>query len=84
MCIRDRDWIDANNKIYNVTKQFGDYGKDVFITEFGKTDMGIDSLDESQGEELYDFILCAAKNLPYVKMFGVFRLLNDPDAERCV
>lgn len=71
----DQQFVDENNKIYEVVKRNEGRDKKVFLTEFGWSESHVSQ------DEIASFILTmfdvVLKNMPYVESLHYFRMLNN-------
>ena len=68
------DFVENNNKIYNVIKNYEPEGKDVIFSEIGfPTDTYNDELQAQMIEEMFQTV---KKHLPYVKAVTYFKLFD--------
>lgn len=72
------EWVSYNNSIYQIVKNHGDEGKEVYFSEIGWTDFGV--RDEKTLNTIADNYTTAYRlireNMPYVTGFFAFRLTN--------
>lgn len=76
-------FVQGCNEVYDVMKRHGDYGKKVFITEFGYHDFDLvkhgytlEEADKKQAEWLYNDFKAFRNELPYVETVHIFRLYD--------
>ena len=74
----DDEWLAINNKIYDVCKTNGDDGVPVFLSEFGYSDLGINSKDVWQAVAMTNALNYIKNDMPYVKVVNIFRLFDSP------
>ena len=67
-------WIQLHNDIYNVAIEHGDGGKPVWFTEFGWTDNGEPTRQQTIADALIEFFDTVKTKMPYVQTVMVFRL----------
>lgn len=67
-------WIQLHNDIYNVAIEHGDGGKPVWFTEFGWTDNGEPTRQQTIADALIEFFDTVKAKMPYVQTVMVFRL----------
>ncbi len=70
----DEDWLDANNKIYQVAIDNGDEGKPVIFTEFGYSDGGVADRETVQIEYIKQAFEYMKNDMKYVETCCEFRL----------
>jgi hypothetical protein len=71
----DKDWMQANKTIYDVSLKHGDV-KPVFFTEIGFTDYGdkeTENIQIAQMQQVFDYV---KTDLPFVKNVSAFRLFE--------
>lgn len=74
----DDQWVAINHQIYNVFKRNEGGDIPVFLTEFGYSDLGNNSLDSLQAVWLTKALKYVKEDMEYVNIFNVFRLFDSP------
>ena len=70
----DENWLEANNRIYQVAIDNGDEGKPVIFTEFGYTDGGNSDKEDVQIEYIKQAFNYMKNDMKYIETCCEFRL----------
>lgn len=73
----DMEWVENNNRLYQVAVDHGDAGIKVFLTECGYNDGGNNRADATQAEWMVKAYELVRRYMPYVESMHYYRLFTD-------
>ena len=73
----DMEWVNNNNRLYQIAVDHGDAGIKVFLTEYGFRDGGNNKADATQAEWMVKAYDLVKQYMPYVESLHYYRLFTD-------
>ena len=73
----DIEWVENNNRLYQIAVDHGDAGIKVFLTEYGFRDGGNSRADATQAEWMVKAYELVRRYMPYVESLHYYRLFTD-------
>ena len=73
----DNNWVENNNKLYDVARQHQDQGRKVYLTEFGYDSKGEESTEKMHADWIAKAYELIKSQMPYVESMHYYRLFND-------
>ena len=73
----DMEWVENNNRLYQIAVDHGDAGIKVFLTEYGFPDGGNSRADATQAQWMVKAYELVRRYMPYVESLHYYRLFTD-------
>ncbi len=73
----DMEWVENNNRLYEIAVKHGDAGIKVYLTEYGFPDSGNNRADAIQAEWMVKAYELVRRYMPYVESLHYYRLFTD-------
>lgn len=73
----DMEWVENNNRLYQIAVDHGDAGIKVYLTEYGFPDGGNSRADATQAQWMVKAYELVRRYMPYVESLHYYRLFTD-------